>query len=462
MLRRQGVVGQPAVGVVRLRPAVHRQDQRHALVASALQRVEQDAFDLQPVAGRVAHHLLAGQADVGQPRVGIGQALRLRRVGGQPEHLAGVLGAVGQQGQVTAGGQAQRGPDRPTGRQQVALAAAVDADLPDPGLDALVADEDDALRVAPAHVPHVPLQAGQQVALFAAVAADHGQAALARVVDVLGADDGQVAAVGRPGQAAQLARVVHASEFAAGGVDDAHAGEHHRVVDQLPRRHHQGQAVAGRAPVHRLHRALDRQLARLGTVAGEVMDPQLHRTPVLLEHDLAEALLAQAPALRRLRLLRQQGDLAAVRRQAVAADVGAQLGDALGLAAVQRQAMQRALVVAVAAGEEGDRARIRHPAQGTRRGPAGDVEAVAALGVDHAQLGAVGSVLADPGFAGDRADVGDLAPVGADLRLHGGLGAGDLFQGHARGQGQRAQQHQAQHRQRALPTTHRQLSSFAW
>jgi hypothetical protein len=55
---------------------MHGEDQRHARTAGALQRVVEDSLDLQPVAGGVADHFLAGQLDIGKPRVRVGQALR--------------------------------------------------------------------------------------------------------------------------------------------------------------------------------------------------------------------------------------------------------------------------------------------------------------------------------------------------------------------------------------------------
>ena len=417
--------------------------------------MHQQPFQLQPVAGDVAHHFLPGQAHVGQPRVGIGQPPRLVLARRKVEHLRRMFGRLAHQRQLAAGRRGERAPHGAFGRQQRAVAAAVHANRAQAGLHALVADIQQGAGVLPCHAPHVALQPGQQIALFAAAAAHHGQAAFARIVLVGGGNDGQVGTVRAPRQLAQLAGVVDAAQLAALQVDDAHAREHQGVVGQLARRDHQRKPVAGRAPVHRLHAALQFDPARRGVLVSQIRDPQTDRPPVLLVDLLAEALVAQRLEVGAGLFLRQQRRLAAVRRQAEPGNVGLQAGHALRLAPVQRDPVQPGGGLAVAAGQEGDAAAVREPFNGANGGLSGDEPAAVAVAVDHVQLGVRPAVGVHAGASGHGQHIGDLAAARAHRGAGDRAGLGDLLQAHALARLRMAQQrdeHDPQQQQ--TPTPH--------
>src|SRR5207245_4056048 len=68
----------PAVAVVRFGAAVHAQDQRVALVLLLVERMNEDAFELETVARFPLHDFLFGELHVLRPRIGIRAALRPR------------------------------------------------------------------------------------------------------------------------------------------------------------------------------------------------------------------------------------------------------------------------------------------------------------------------------------------------------------------------------------------------
>ena len=84
----RGVAGQPAVGDVRLRSAVDVQDQRRALFR--VERPDEDALQLQPVARLVLDDLLRRKPLAPQPGVAGRQPLRRARVGREHEHFGGM------------------------------------------------------------------------------------------------------------------------------------------------------------------------------------------------------------------------------------------------------------------------------------------------------------------------------------------------------------------------------------
>ncbi|MFD0726431.1 hypothetical protein [Lysobacter brunescens] len=371
-------------------------------------------------------------AHAGQPGVAGGQPARFAAGSGLQEGFARVLRRAAGEGEIALVRQTEAVPDRAAQREQRARIAAVAADFAHAGLDAFVGDEHQTLAVAPLRVGDVTLQARQHVAEVAAILAGDHQPALLGIVPVLGGNEGELRTVGAPRQAADLAGILDLAQHLAVGRDDAHAGEHQGVVGELARRDQQGDAITGGAPGQRLDAALDRHLARLGLVAVEIDDPQANRRPVLFVDLLGEALLLQTLEFIALRLACQQRGATAIGRQAEGADVGLELGDHPGFTAAQRDAVQRPELVALALGEVGDAAGIRHPRDRADVHLAGDEAATGAVAVGDMQFGPGRPVVVDAGLALHRQRVGDLPPVRADLGLRHRPQLGDLIQCHAR------------------------------
>ncbi len=92
----QRVSREPAVGDVRLGPAVHVEDQRHARLW-LVERPDEDALQLQAVARLVRDDFLRRHALALEPRVAVRQPLGRRRAGGKREHLRRVARRLGRQ-----------------------------------------------------------------------------------------------------------------------------------------------------------------------------------------------------------------------------------------------------------------------------------------------------------------------------------------------------------------------------
>jgi hypothetical protein len=439
-LRRDGIKSVPAVRVVRLGAAVHRQDQRHAFPVGARQRMNQQALDLQAVTRPVAHDFLVRQLDVAQPGIGIGQPLRTTAAA-DLEQLARMRGRAGAEAdRATIHGYAERIPDRPAGRRQRALVAPVQADLAEARLHALVADVDEPLGIAPGEVPHVALEPGQQVARLAAARAHHGQAALARVIGIGGHDQAEVTAVGGPRHPAELARGLDDAERApVRRSDEDHACLHHHVVHQFARTDLDGQPIASRAPCRLLRGALERQVHRVGT-APRGHDTQQEWPGLLLDDALGKAMLAGGLELFAVLVRCNERQALAIRCKAVILQVGVEREQRARFATGHVNDVQAAGLVATALGEKGHAPVVGRPAElldihrPRHKAPA------LALRIDDVQLAPGRAVVLLEQLARHDARVGDVAPVGTRGHFTDHLELMDLPEGHARGERGHGQQ----------------------
>src|SRR6056297_291611 len=358
VLRRGRVAGEPAVGIVRFRAAVHVENQWIAGAVPVVQLIHQDALDHQPVARRVADQFLPCQRHVDQPRVRIREAFG--PTAADPVDLVGMGGGVAGQGHGAGAGYRQAG-EYGTVFEQRFLIVAVGVDGAHANAGAFIAQEADPVVLQPAQVPDMAFQPGNQVGELPAVPASHHQATFTRVVDQIGADESQITAVGAPGHFAQLARVLDASELVTLKIDDPDPREYQRIVDQLLRRDLDRQAVACRRPGHVLDRALQRNLARIGVDILQVEDPDASVAQAFFVNDLVETLLFQFRYRFVVGLERQQRDPVPVRAERITGNVALQGCDGTRFAAVHRDRVKPGRFVVAALVQKDDATRIGVP-----------------------------------------------------------------------------------------------------
>ncbi len=253
---------------------------------------------------------------------------------------------------------------------------------------------------------------GQHVLPRAACHGAHPQPSRRGIVQVLGGDDRDVAAVWTPRDGSELAGIVEVRfDPPALDVDDVNAAAHEVVVDERRRREDHRQPAAVGAPQREHGRS--RQIEHTaGLLVVYLRDDDLRVLEVLLEDLLREALLLQLLDLLRHLRRGQEGDALAVGAPVVAADVGVVADDAASLAAGDWNQVDASRLVVAALRKKRETRAIRRPQRLRDRVAADEGRVLASGDVDAVQLGPGRAVGLVHRVAGHREQIRDARSIG--------------------------------------------------